>query len=210
MARKIEKLFLDGPVGRLEALLEEPEYREPIAAVLVCHPHPQHGGTMHTKVVYRTARGMRQAGAVVLRFHYRGVNLSEGEYDHGQGEIEDGEAALGFLRSRYAGLPYAIAGFSFGSRIALKLAERHADAEKVVAIGYPTTYKNREYLAEITVPKVFVQSSHDEHGPMAELRPLVETLRDPKQLIEIPAKDHFFVDALDAFEAAIVGVGPLR
>ena len=101
MARKIESLFLDGPAGRLEALLEEPEHGEPREAALVCHPHPQHGGTMHTKAVYRIARGLRGAGAVVLRFNYRGVNLSQGEYAHGEGELEDARAALGYLRGRY-------------------------------------------------------------------------------------------------------------
>ncbi len=83
MPRRIESLFIDGPAGKLEALLEEPEDQEPRHAVLVCHPHPQFGGTMHNKVVYRIARGLRRAGAVVLRFNYRGVNLSEGKYDKG-------------------------------------------------------------------------------------------------------------------------------
>ena len=118
MARRIETLNLDGPAGKLEALLEEPDDREPVEAVLVCHPHPQHGGTMHNKVVYRIARGLRHSGSVVLRFNYRGVNLSQGEYDHGIGETEDARAALAFLRTRYPALPYSMAGFSFGSRIA--------------------------------------------------------------------------------------------
>ncbi len=121
MARRIESLFIAGPAGRLEAVLEEPEEQEPREAVLVCHPHPQHGGTMHNKVVYRIARGLRRAGAVVLRFNYRGVNMSEGKYDNGIGETEDARAALAFLRSRYPDLPFSIAGFSFGSRIALQL-----------------------------------------------------------------------------------------
>src|SRR5271156_4928939 len=96
--RKIESLFLAGPAGRLEALLEEPEDSAPKEAALVCHPHPQHGGTMHNKVVYRIARGLRSTGAVVLRFNYRGVNLSEGQYDKGVGETEDARAALAVLR----------------------------------------------------------------------------------------------------------------
>ena len=123
MPRKIESLFLDGPAGRLEALLEEPEDGEPREAALVCHPHPQHGGTMHNKAVYRIARGLRSAGAVVLRFNYRGVNLSEGEYAHGEGELEDARAALAYLRGRYPGLPFTLAGFSFGSRIALRAGD---------------------------------------------------------------------------------------
>src|SRR5579872_3420434 len=104
MPRKIETLFLNGPAGRLEALLEEPEEGEPREAALVCHPHPQHGGTMHNKVVYRIARGLRKTAAVVLRFNYRGVNLSEGTYANGEGELEDGRTALAYLRQRYPDL----------------------------------------------------------------------------------------------------------
>jgi hypothetical protein len=210
MPRKIESLFVAGPVGRLEALLEEPESGSPIAAALVCHPHPQHGGTMHTKVVHRTARGLRSAGAVVLRFHYRGVNLSEGSYDHGNGEIEDARACLALLRQRYPSLPYALAGFSFGSRIALKLAVDCPDAEKVIAIGYPTRYPDPGYIATIPVPRVFIQSTNDEHGPKADLEALVATLPQPTTLEFIESRDHFFVDALEAFEAAVVREGPLR
>src|SRR5450631_4855863 len=85
MPRRIESLFINGPAGRLEGLLEEPEDRDPTEASLVCHPHPQFGGTMHNKVVYRVARGLRQTGSVVLRFNFRGVNLSEGTHDDGRG-----------------------------------------------------------------------------------------------------------------------------
>jgi alpha/beta superfamily hydrolase len=209
MARKIESLKIPGPAGDLEALLEEPEDGEPIAAVLVCHPHPQHGGTMHTRVVHRTARGLRKAGAVVLRFNYRGVNLSQGKYDHGVGEIEDGRACLEFLRGRYPDLPFAIAGFSFGSRIALKLALDYPQATKVIPIGYPTKYPNREYISEIKIPKVFIHSTNDEHGPRPDFEAFFATLPEPKEVKWVESKDHFFVDNLEAFEEAVVLTGPL-
>ncbi|WP_031494979.1 alpha/beta hydrolase [Bryobacter aggregatus] len=209
MPRRIETLLLEGPTGKLEAILEEPDDIEPIAAALVCHPHPQHGGTMHTKVVYRTARALRKAGAAVLRFHYRGVNLSEGVYDHGHGEIEDGRACLNWLRGRYPNLPFCLAGFSFGSRIALKLAVDFPQATKVIPIGYPTSYPNREYIHEITVPKVFIQSTHDEFGPRPELEAFYETLPEPKQIKWVEAKDHFFVDNLDGFEQAVLETKPI-
>ena len=112
MARRIESLFLKGEAGRLEALLEEPEESGPAEAALVCHPHPKFGGTMHNKVVYRLARGLRTTGCVVLRFNFRGVNLSEGEYAHGLGETEDARVALGELKARYPNLPVLVAGFS--------------------------------------------------------------------------------------------------
>ncbi|HSQ04446.1 MAG TPA: alpha/beta fold hydrolase, partial [Burkholderiales bacterium] len=120
MPRKIESLFLAGPAGRLEALLEEPD-EAATGVALVCHPHPQHGGTMHNKVVFRIARGLRRSGHVVLRFNYRGVNQSEGEYAHGEGELDDARVALDFLRGRYPAMPLTLAGFSFGSRIVLRL-----------------------------------------------------------------------------------------
>ena len=203
MPRRIESLLLNGPAGRLEALLEEPEDREPVEAAVVCHPHPQYGGTMHNKVVHRLARGLRGAGAAVLRFNYRGVNLSEGEYDHGIGEVEDARAALSWLLSRYPHLPYSLAGFSFGSRIVLNLGCELGQAERVLAAGFPTVYPNREFLSRCTVPRVFIQSTHDEFGPRPALEALVAELPAPKTLVWVEARDHFFAGALDQFEEVV-------
>ena len=199
-------MFLEGPAGRLEALLEEPEDGEPREAALVCHPHPQHGGTMHNKVVYRIARGLRSAGAVVLRFNYRGVNLSEGEYAHGEGELEDARAALAYLRGRYPGLPFTLAGFSFGSRIVLRLGCEGIGARRVIAVGFPTTYKDRTFLEGCAVPRVFIQSTRDQYGSVSELEPLVASLSGPKKLILVEAADHFFAGALDELEREITGL----
>ena len=202
MPRKIESLFLDGPAGRLEALLEEPE-GEAREAALVCHPHPQHGGTMHNKVVYRIARGLRSTGAVVLRFNYRGVNLSEGEYAHGEGELEDARTALAYLRGRFPNLPFTLAGFSFGSRIALRLGCEGIGARRVIAVGFPTVYKDRDYLNNCVAPRFFIQSTLDQYGPISELEPLVAGLPEPKKLVLVEAKDHFFAGALDQLEREV-------
>src|SRR3981189_1688751 len=107
--------MLAGPPGALEAMLEEPEETPGRPRAPVCHPHPLFGGTLHNKVVYRLARGLRRAGAVVLRFNFRGVGRSHGEHGNLEGEIEDARAALAWLRGRYPDLPHALAGFSFGS-----------------------------------------------------------------------------------------------
>jgi uncharacterized protein len=203
MARHIESHMISGPAGRLEALLEEPEDREPVEAALVCHPHPQHGGTMHNKVVYRMARGLRRAGCVVVRFNYRGVNLSEGTYDHGFGETEDARTALAWLRERYPDLPYSLAGFSFGSRVILRMGCQLTDPRRLIAAGFPTAYKNREYLEGCTLDKIFVQSTHDEHGPRTEFEPFYASVPEPKRLIWVEAQDHFFKGALDHFERVI-------
>jgi alpha/beta superfamily hydrolase len=206
MARKIESLFIAGPAGRLEALLEEPEDQTARAAVLVCHPHPQHGGTMHNKVVYRIARGMRRAGFVVLRFNYRGVNLSEGRYDKGAGEIDDARAALGVLRSRYPDLPFSLAGFSFGSRIVLKMGCEGARAARLIAVGFPASYEDSQSLGHCTVPRVFIHSTHDQFGPRDVTEAYFETLEPPKELIWVEARDHFFAGGLDELEEAVYTV----
>ena len=210
MARRIESLFLPGPAGRLEALLEEPEDADPIEATVVCHPHPQHGGTMHNKVVYRLARGLRKSGCVVLRFNYRGVNLSEGEYDGGVGETEDARVALRELQARYPYLPVMAAGFSFGSRIALRLTSSEKVIRRVIPVGFPTVIAERAFVNIVTVPKIFIHSTHDNFGPRPEFEKFFATVPDPKQVEWIEAEDHFFKDALDAYEAVVWKTGMAR
>ena len=210
MPRRIESLFLNGPAGKLEALLEEPEHDAPVEAALVCHPDPQGGGTMHNKVVYRLARGLRKAKCVVLRFNYRGVNLSEGAYDGGAGETEDARAALRELRRRYPDLPLLAAGFSFGSRVALRLTAQETELKRVIAVGFPTVVKEREFVYHVAVPKYFVQSTHDVFGPRDEMAEFFESLPQPKQIDWVQSADHFFRDALDQFEAVVEAIGNAR
>lgn len=207
MPRRIESTFLTGPAGRLEALLEEPEQDVPLEAALVCHPHPKGGGTMHNKVVYRLARGLRRTGSVVLRFNYRGVNLSEGEYDGGRGETEDARVALQELRVRYPELPLTVAGFSFGSRIALRLASQETGLRRVIAVGFPTTIAEHDYVYRVSIPKFFIHSTHDEFGPYEDFAAFYATLPEPKRLDWVEASDHFFKDALDNYEAVVERVG---
>jgi len=204
MPRRIESLFIDGPSGKLEALLEEPEDQDPNRAVLVCHPHPQFGGTMHNKVVYRIARALRRAGAVVLRFNYRGVNLSEGKYDNGVGEVEDARAALALLRSRYPGLPFSLAGFSFGSRIVLKLGCEIAGATQLIAVGFPANLSDGQSLGHCPVPRVFIVSTHDQFCAVPAMESYFAALPEPKELIWIEASDHFFSGALDVLEERVL------
>ena len=210
MPRRIESLFVDGPEGRLEAILEEPDDQEPVEAAVVCHPHPQGGGTMHNKVVYRLARGLRKAGCTVLRFNFRGVNLSAGVYDQGIGETEDARAALSELRRRYPAVPALIAGFSFGSRVALRVAADDQSLSRVIAVGFPTKYPNLEYVREVRIPKHFIQSTNDEFGPAADFQSFYDSLPDPKSLAWVGAGDHFFKNSLDQYEAEIVRIGVSR
>jgi alpha/beta superfamily hydrolase len=203
MPRRIESLFIPGPAGRLEALLEEPEDQAPKEAVLICHPHPKFGGTMHNKVVYRMARALRRTGAVALRFNYRGVNMSEGTYDNGIGELEDARAALELLRSRYPELPFSLAGFSFGSRIILRLGCEIPGSTRLLAVGFPSGDEASRTLGGCEVPRVFIQSIHDQFGPRETMESYFAALTGPKELIWVEARDHFFADGLDQFEQAV-------
>ena len=210
MPRRIESYWIPGPAGRLEALLEEPEDREPRLAVLVCHPHPLFGGTMHNKVVHRIARGVRKAGAVALRFNFRGVNLSEGTHGDLVGEVEDARAALEWLRERYPELPFALAGFSFGARAVARLGSEMPGALWLLLAGFPTRLGADDFAPDCRVPRYFVQSTHDQFGPREEMQRLFDSLNEPKRLVWIEAKDHFFADALDELETAVIGFAEPR
>jgi hypothetical protein len=209
--RRIESHWLPGPAGRLEALLEEPENRSPLLAVLLCHPHPLFGGTMHNKVVYRMARGLRAARAVVLRFNFRGVGGSQGEHGHLEGEIEDARAALAWLRACYPELPFALAGFSFGARVITELGcstegVREGDREGarfLLAAGFSPRLGGTAHLTACQVPKVFIQSTHDQYAPRAEFEPTYALFGEPKQVVWIEATDHFFAGALETLEEAV-------
>jgi len=204
VARRIESHTIAGPAGALEALLEEPEDREPHTAALVCHPHPLYGGTMHNKVVYRMARGLRRAGLVVLRFNFRGVGRSQGTHANLAGEIEDARTALDWLRARYPDIGFALAGFSFGARVVTRLGCGIEGARFILAAGFPTNMGSVHYLENCAVSKLFIQSTHDQFGPRAELDQIFAGMAEPKQLVYIESTDHFFAGGLEALEEQVV------
>jgi len=205
-------LDFTGPAGRLEAILTRPESL-PVAAAVVCHAHPLHGGMMHFKVVFRAAKALRSAGLAVLRFNFRGVGRSEGVHDHGSGEQGDARAALFEMQDRFPGLPLVLGGFSFGSAVALSVAARDARVGAVFALGYPLpgilssrgtpagrVPRNPPGLRQ---PRLFVQGENDEFGSGEALRALVEPLPPPREIVVIPGADHFFDGHLDALQGAI-------
>jgi len=206
MPRRIETHLLDGPAGKLEALLEAPEDTAPRATALICHPHPLFGGTMHNKAVYRVARALRHTGYAVLRFNFRGVGNSEGRHDLGAGEVEDARAALAWLRSRYPDLPYILAGFSFGARVILSLGCGLPDAARLIALGIPANSDPVGVLAWCNVPKVFIQSTLDEYGSLPAMEAFYAQVADPKRLIWVEARDHFFAGGLDELERQVAAL----
>ena len=203
MARLLETTFLAGPAGRLEALHEGPDDGERIRrAAVVCHPHPQFGGTLHNKVVFRLARAARTAGSAVLRFNFRGVGQSGGAYDEGRGEQDDVRAAIAYMKDRYPGLPLTVAGFSFGSAVGLRASCGDAEVERFVAAGAPVDKWKFDFLRSCGLPKIFIHSTRDEYGSRENLEKTFALAAEPKKLVWVEAQDHFFAGALDEFEAA--------
>jgi hypothetical protein len=198
-----ESFDFAGPAGRLEAVLFTPE-APAVAAAVVCHAHPLHGGVMHFKPVFRAAKALQAAGLAAMRFNFRGVGRSEGEHDHGRGEQEDAIAALGELERRFTGLPLVLGGFSFGSAVALRVAARDPRVRAVVVLGYPLLRAgDAPPLGAVAPPRLFVQGEHDEFGPGASLRALVEPLAPPRELRVIEGADHYFTGRLEPLHEAI-------
>jgi uncharacterized protein len=196
--------FLDGPAGRLEAILWSPvSGKKPPLAALVCHPHPLFGGTMHNKVVYQAAKSLDQFGLPVLRFNFRGVGMSAGAYDRGRGELDDVRAALDFLTDEFSGLPVLLAGFSFGSGVGLRVGCEDSRVAELIGIGVPVNDSDFSYLSVCKKPKLFVQGSKDQFGAPDRLKSLVASLPGDNRLIVVNDADHFFTGKLDQLGNAI-------
>lgn len=198
-----ESFDIAGPAGRLEAILMHPE-GEPVAAGVVCHAHPLHGGMMHFKVVFRAAKALQENGVAALRFNFRGVGRSEGVHDDGRGERDDVRAALDFAAGRFASLPLILGGFSFGAAMALHAAAADARARALFVLGLPVTkLRDLGVLGAVRAPRLFVQGEHDEFGDGERVRGLVEPLPPPCELHVVAGSDHFFTGHLDEMQGEL-------
>jgi alpha/beta superfamily hydrolase len=198
---------IEGPVGRLEVLLDEPAAQRGIsadglvhaggtsglrAAVVFAHPHPQFGGTMHTKAVYQSAKALTRIGCVVLRFNFRGVGKSGGTFDEGIGEADDFRAGVDYMHAQYPGLPIWAAGMSFGSWIAL--TEGAGDPRISTLLGIATAVSKYDFapVAASEKPKFFIHGERDEICSLKEVREFYARAAEPKELVVIDAADHLF------------------
>ncbi len=207
----IRSLFLDGPAGRLEALLNAGAENATHAA-LVCHPHPLFGGTLHNKVVFHTMKALNSFGFPVMRFNFRGTGLSQGEHDHGNGEVDDVRAGLDWLDAEYH-LPIVFAGFSFGAAVGLRAACPDARVKAVMGVGTPVApvtggveeprVYSFDFLRECTKPKLFISGARDKYGPREKLEALVASVPEPKKLVVIEGGDHFFEGRLREMREAM-------
>lgn len=192
-----------GPAGRIEGILQEAGGPDPRRAALVCHPHPLGGGTMHTKVVHRTARALAGAGHHVLRFNFRGVGASEGVHDGGPGEREDARAALAHLKTLHPDLPVTLAGFSFGAWVGLSVGCEEESVDATIGIAPPANLFNFAFLMTCPKTKLFIHGTEDTVAPLAAFEPLYKEMPGPKGLVRVAGGTHLLSDHLDQVEAAV-------
>jgi alpha/beta superfamily hydrolase len=198
-------LEIPGPAGRLECLIDDPPGARGIdvhgrvqsgggvrAAVVFAHPHPQYGGTMHTKAVYQSAKALARIGCAVLRFNFRGVSRSEGTFDSGLGERADFLAALSFMRERHPGAPLWAAGMSFGSWIALTAGAEEPTVSLLLGVAVPTDHYDFEAVRTSHKPKFLIHGERDDITPLKQIRAFYAQCAEPKELVVIDGADHLF------------------
>jgi uncharacterized protein len=182
---------IPGPAGALEALLDLPA-GTPRVSVVFAHPLPIKGGTMHTKVVFQSAKALSRIGCAVLRFNFRGVGRSAGTWDNGRGEMDDYRAAVDYLSERYPDLEMWAAGFSFGSYIAMTSG---ADDDRICTLIGIAPPVNRYEFASVklsTKPKFVIHGESDELIPLKAVREFYAQLQEPKEFVEIDRANHLF------------------
>lgn len=201
---RTQRLHIPGPVGGLEAIYEIPDDEDEVAGIaVVCHPHPQHGGTMHNKVAHTLARAFLRSGFAVLRFNFRGTEASEGSYDNGVGELDDALAALDWIKERHPGQPAWLAGFSFGAAIAVRAAVATPVAG-LVSVA-PAIYRFASNLdGQPDCPWLIIQGDEDELVEVDETVEWVDSLAPGPELLIMTGAEHFFHGRLQELREAVM------
>lgn len=197
--------FIPAPHGQLEAIYRPVNHLSERVAVLL-HLHPLHGGTMHNKVVFRTARALHNVGYETLRFNFRGVGHSTGTFDDGRGEAEDARIALDYLLSKHPNAREVImGGVSFGSAVGLRVGCADERVTKLIAIGVPAEKNDLSFLRACTKPKLFIHGTADDITPLAPLEEFLATLPPENNchLVKIAGAGHFFDHQSDALMQAV-------
>lgn len=186
-----EHVSIAGPAGALEALLETPVQSASQQVAVVCHPHPQHGGTMTNKVVHMLAKACNELGVPAVRFNYRGVGASAGKYDEGVGETDDALAVLDWVRNRWPDAELWLGGFSFGGSVAIRAAMRR-EVGRLVTVA-PAIHRVPVDAGTLpTCPWLLVQGDQDELVNVDEIRQWAASVSPSPELLVMPGVDHFF------------------
>ncbi|MEP6883433.1 MAG: alpha/beta family hydrolase [Gammaproteobacteria bacterium] len=190
MTAGVERLSIEGPAGALQAVIEDPGMGGACYAV-VCHPHPLFGGTMDNTVVTTVARALQDAGMPTLRFNFRGVGASAGEFDRGAGETEDAEAVAALGSERWPGRSLVIAGFSFGAYVALRLAQRRP-LRRLITVAPAIQRFDEHRMAVPPCPWLVIQGDADDLVDPAAVIAWVNGLDPKPRLVLLPGAGHFF------------------
>jgi hypothetical protein len=205
---RAEAVEIAGPAGTLQALVEDPAPGvAPSAFIVVCHPHPLHGGSMTNKVVTTLARSAQALGAPSIRFNFRGVGSSTGSFDEGRGETEDALAAVAYGRQRWPAAALWLAGFSFGGVVALRAGTTRGVGQvaKMVTIA-PALGRNFGSVRDVSVPGcpwLIVQGDADEVIDGDLVIDWASQLDPPPQLVVLPGVGHFFHGHLGPLQDAV-------
>ncbi len=186
-----EPAVIDGPAGRLEAIIEVPSLQPLRGFAVTCHPHPQHGGTMQNKVVYTLARAFQDSGYASVRFNYRGVGASQGNYDEGRGETDDALAVIEWCRRRWPAAALSLAGFSFGALVALRAAAV-ADPQRLISVAPAVTRGDYAQVRRPDCPWLIVQGDADQLVDYREVQAFAARFVPPPELRVLPGVEHFF------------------
>lgn len=184
--------LIAGPAGKLESLVESPRDHNLGVLAVVCHPHPQHGGTMTNKVVTTIARSLQKKGVTTVRFNYRGVGKSEGDYDNARGEVDDLLAVVAWAQVQCEHRDLWLAGFSFGSYIAAKGATLLPSVSQLVTVA--PSVENMDYasLPKIACSWLVIQGESDEVVNPQAVFDYVDSLPESPSLVRLPDVGHFF------------------
>ena len=200
---KPESATIEGPVGCLEAIYEEPGESTAGTAAVICHPHPLYHGTMNNKVVHTVARTLQRFGMPTLRFNFRGVGGSEGDYGEGIGETDDAVAAVAWIKKRRPNDDILLAGFSFGALVAL----RATSVVKPVDLITVAPAVHRVDVSDVQVPEcpwLILQGEADELVDVDAVIEWVNELPPGPELVLLTGVDHFFHGKLTLLKEAIV------
>ena len=178
----------------LEGILAIPEDSGPFPAVIVCHPHPLYGGSMDNNVVSTLSETLTQASFVSLKFNFRGVGESQGEFSHGIGEQDDVEAAISFISTvkEIDSKRIGLAGYSAGAAFALPVVFDDARIKALAAVSLPLSMFSLDFLKGCCKPKFFISGSRDDLAPTEQFRRFCQNLPEPKECEIIEGADHFW------------------
>lgn len=192
------EVIFAGPEGRLEGRYHPQKARDaPIAIIL--HPHPQFGGTMNNKVTFNLHYAFYNMGFTVLRFNFRGVGRSQGEYDQGIGELSDAAAALDYVQALNPSAKHCwVAGFSFGSWIGMQLLMRRPEISGFITVAPNANMYDFSFLAPCPASGLIINGTNDRVVPPVDIEGLVEKLHEQKGITVthtvMEGAGHFFED----------------